>query len=593
MRFFLSICFSVLLIASVFAQGYPATQVTNPVNTYAQNDTKGVWVLGMGSPTFTPTSKKSNLYFDIVGQRPYAWDGDEWINWTADYIDDVSNGLHRIGSTVLLGGALQEETTIDLNENDLHTTGNGTIWLESDNDVLINSGVNDGTGTVFISAGSTVTVNANDAVELNSVGNTTISSGGNTSLYSTNMISVYAPNDISISTGNNLDMTSDALFRVNSPEVVIRSPSWFYAPIGAPFVKIDADGQLDFAEYAIDVTGISDGDMLVYDEPSATFLPSPVTALDDQTLSINGGDISISNGNTISLPDDSPTNELQSLSLSGNLLGLSGSGTVDLSAITSSVFIATNGLELSGTDLGVLDFSSAQDGTVPVKNGNAFDWNAPIFSINHGATLTGDGNATPLDVLAIGSAQITNGSITNADLGSTCVNTTQLVDGSVTGSKIAALTITGGKIASATITQSKMANNSIGSAQIIANDIQYNDIAPGAVRTATILDHTITTSDLSDLGASEGQIMQLQSGVWTPIDFPIQRNQQFTATANQTTFTLTYTPIQSTGLQFFKDGILIPRLAYSLTGNVVTYIPAQNGNVALTSGNRINIFYQK
>lgn len=593
MKFIIAIFLSTLLYLSVFAQGYPATQVANPVNTYAQNDTKGVWVLGMGSPSYTPTSKKSNLYFDIVGQRPYAWDGDEWINWTADYIDDVSNGLHRIGSTVLLGGALQEETTIDLNGNDLHTTGTGTIWLESDNDVLINSGVNDGSGTVFISAASAVTINANDVIEMNSVNNTNITSGGNTSIYSNNMVTVYAPNDISISTGNNMDMYASSLFRVNSPEVVIQSPSYFYAPIGAPIVKIDAGGQVDFAGYAIDVTGISDGDMLIYDEPTSTFLPTPVTALDGQTLSITGGDISISNGNTITVPDDSPTNELQSLSLSGNILGLSGSGTVDLSAITSSVFIATNGLELTGTDLGVLDFSTAADGTVPVKNGNAFDWTAPIFAVDHGGTLTGDGINTPLDVLAVTSSQIVNGTITNADLGLLCVNTAQIVDASVTGAKIAPLTITSGKLADGSVSASKLQNNSVASANIINGAITNVDLASGAVRSAAILDGTIAKEDLSNLGASEGQIMQLQSGVWTPIDFPIQRNQQYIATANQTAFTLTYTPIQSTGLQFFRNGILIPRLAYSLTGNTVTYIPAQNGNVALVSGDRINIFYQK
>jgi hypothetical protein len=45
-----------------------------------------------------------------------------------------------------------------------------------------------------------------------------------------------------------------------------------------------------------------------------------------QTLSLSGGVLSISNGNSVSLPDTSATNELQTLSLSGSSLALSNGG---------------------------------------------------------------------------------------------------------------------------------------------------------------------------------------------------------------------------------------------------------------------------
>lgn len=54
-----------------------------------------------------------------------------------------------------------------------------------------------------------------------------------------------------------------------------------------------------------------------------------------QSLSINNGEISISNGNTINLPDPSPTNEIQELSVTngGSTLSISNGNSVDLSKL--------------------------------------------------------------------------------------------------------------------------------------------------------------------------------------------------------------------------------------------------------------------
>ena len=63
----------------------------------------------------------------------------------------------------------------------------------------------------------------------------------------------------------------------------------------------------------------------------------------------------------------------------------------------------------------------------------------------------------------------------------------------------------------------------------------------------------------------------------------------FTATAGQTSFTLGNTP--SGDIQFARNGAVLADAAASVTGAVVTYVPAQNNNTALVAGDRIEISY--
>ena len=71
---------------------------------------------------------------------------------------------------------------------------------------------------------------------------------------------------------------------------------------------------------------------------------------DTQTLSVTGQDLTITGGNTVTLPadgDGSATNELQTLTLAGQTLSLSnGGGSVDLP--TGATYTAGNGIEISG-----------------------------------------------------------------------------------------------------------------------------------------------------------------------------------------------------------------------------------------------------
>jgi hypothetical protein len=67
---------------------------------------------------------------------------------------------------------------------------------------------------------------------------------------------------------------------------------------------------------------------------------------------------------------------------------------------------------------------------------------------------------------------------------------------------------------------------------------------------------------------------------------------EFTATASQTSFTLSQTPSTSSKVKMYVNGIRISNTAYSVTGTTLSYNPTNNGGYALTAGDRIQMdFY--
>ncbi len=66
---------------------------------------------------------------------------------------------------------------------------------------------------------------------------------------------------------------------------------------------------------------------------------------------------------------------------------------------------------------------------------------------------------------------------------------------------------------------------------------------------------------------------------------------EFTATAAQTSFTLTQTPSVNSKIKMYINGVRISNTAYNNTGATLTYIPANNGSYALVIGDRIQLDY--
>jgi hypothetical protein len=70
---------------------------------------------------------------------------------------------------------------------------------------------------------------------------------------------------------------------------------------------------------------------------------------------------------------------------------------------------------------------------------------------------------------------------------------------------------------------------------------------------------------------------------------------QFSATLNQLTFTLTQTPLTNANSKdnvwMFINGVRTNNDAYSVSGTTVTYVPGSNMGYALVAGDRIQFDY--
>lgn len=66
---------------------------------------------------------------------------------------------------------------------------------------------------------------------------------------------------------------------------------------------------------------------------------------------------------------------------------------------------------------------------------------------------------------------------------------------------------------------------------------------------------------------------------------------EFTATAAQTSYTLSQTPSATSKVKMYINGIRISNTAYSVAGATLTYNPANNGSYVLVEGDRIQFDY--
>lgn len=119
-------------------------------------------------------------------------------------------------------------------------------------------------------------------------------------------------------------------------------------------------------------------------------------------------------------------------------------------------------------------------------------------------------------------------------------------------------------------------------------EVTGNFRVSGTIRTGTVT--------LPNTAGTNGQVLTTDgtgTATWTTVNTGSVREvaNEFTATTNQTSFTLTQTPSVNSRVKMFINGVRISNTAYSVSGTTLTYIPANNGNNSLSSGDRIQFDY--
>lgn len=228
--------FYLTLTLSIYGQTYPGTQVSNPVRTYVQNDTKGVWVIGNGAPIFSPTAKMSQLYFDYMNQTGYFWNGSTWVAWTNDFLRTASNGLTEDGTDVKLGGDLDENTTIDLDGFEFVIQGPGTLGFDITGDIAL------------LSTGG-VEIRPDGKFEVHTLQNIEVDATQDIYIQTDDVINIQAVNGGSIIADNN-----DFVLEATLGNIQINSPATTAGVVNGITYKSDVSNSLAVTDYGINTT---------------------------------------------------------------------------------------------------------------------------------------------------------------------------------------------------------------------------------------------------------------------------------------------------------------------------------------------------
>ncbi len=161
-------------------------------------------------------------------------------------------------------------------------------------------------------------------------------------------------------------------------------------------------------------------------------------------------------------------------------------------------------------DKGVIGTAEIANGAITnAQIGNAAVNSAKIANLAVGTAQIGDGAITNAKIgsLAVGTAQIANGAITNAQIGSLAVDTTNIKDAAISSAKIANLAVGTAQIGNGAITNAKIGNLAVGTAQIAnaaITDAQVGNVSANKLTAGTIDFNTITGKNINASNITTG-----------------------------------------------------------------------------------------
>ncbi|MCH8629849.1 phage tail protein [Lactiplantibacillus plantarum] len=163
-------------------------------------------------------------------------------------------------------------------------------------------------------------------------------------------------------------------------------------------------------------------------------------------------------------------------------------------------------------DKGVIGTAEIANGAITnAQIGNEAVGTAQIADLAVGTAQIGDGAITNAKIgsLAVGTAQIANGAITNAQIGSLAVDTTNIKDAAVNSAKIADLAVGTAQIGDGAITNAKIGSLAVGTAQIAdaaITDAQVGNVSANKLTAGTIDFNTITGENINASNITTGTL---------------------------------------------------------------------------------------
>ncbi|MBT1143273.1 phage tail protein [Lactiplantibacillus argentoratensis] len=163
-------------------------------------------------------------------------------------------------------------------------------------------------------------------------------------------------------------------------------------------------------------------------------------------------------------------------------------------------------------DKGVIGTAEIANGAITnAQIGNEAVNSAKIANLAVGTAQIGDGAITNAKIgkLAVGTAQIANGAITNAQIGSLAVDTAQIKDAAINSAKIANLAVGTAQIGDGAITNAKIGKLAVGTAQIAnaaITDAQVGNVSANKLTAGTIDFNTITGKNINASNITTGTL---------------------------------------------------------------------------------------
>ena len=197
------------------------------------------------------------------------------------------------------------------------------------------------------------------------------------------------------------------------------------------------------------------------------------------------------------------------------------------SQVASQAYSAATVAQSAGNNATSIANSASQAASSAVLAGSAATVSANKASADYQTLSAGvkDGSIvhitteTVIDKGVIGTAEIANGAITNAQIGNAAVNsakianlavgTAQIGDGAITNAKIGSLAVGTAQIAGAAITDAKMGNisaNHITTGSIDASKVTVASLDAGNITTGTLSTDRLSVGKLSALSANLGDV---------------------------------------------------------------------------------------